>query len=297
MKPTPIQFEAFQRLYDYFNRVLFKNELPDVILNFTRQNQTDGYFAPVRWKSSPAGHAKEKAGNSSAGDKQPSTGDSPLGGNPLGVSTLGGNPPEDNQQMALFGKPKASHPRRDEVRHEISIHPHCLCRGKQAFIQTLVHEMCHLWQHEYGHPSRTTYHNQEWADKMESVGLIPSTTGAPGGARTGQRMQDYVQKGGKLEKAIAAMPADLWLPFDALEYSAFDVTALEEWLHQIEQGALVSDHHEMAAIRQVLEGVREQKIKKRKMKYTCVGCNINVWGKPGLRLRCEDCDMTLLAVE
>lgn len=288
MKPTPIQFEAFQLLYDYFNRVLFKNELPDVILNFTRQNQTDGYFAPVRWKSSPA--AEQRTSNSSAGDKQPSVGQ-------RGGSQLGGIPPDDNNQMALFGKPKARHPQRDEVRHEISIHPHCLCRGKQAFIQTLVHEMCHLWQHEYGHPSRTTYHNQEWADKMESVGLIPSTTGAPGGARTGQRMHDYVQKGGKLEKAIAAMPADLWLPFDALEYSAFDVTALEEWLSQMEQMAPTHETTEIAAIRQVLEGVREQKMKKRKMKYTCVGCNINVWGKPGLRVRCEDCDMTLLAVE
>ena len=270
MKPTPDQFQAFQQVYDYYNRILFKNELPDVILNFTRQNQTDGYFAPVRWKASPS-QTQFKAGKRKLS--------------------------EDENPSEIYEKRNADYPRQGEVRHEISIHPHCLCRGKNAFIQTLVHEMCHLWQHEYGHPSRTTYHNQEWADKMESVGLIPSTTGAPGGARTGQRMNDYVQQGGKLEKAITAMPADLWLPFDALEYSAFDVTALEEWLNQAEHITQTNDATEIASIRKVLEGVREQKIKKRKMKYTCVSCNINIWGKPGLHVRCEDCDMKLLAVE
>ena len=55
-------------------------------------------------------------------------------------------------------------------------------------MQTLVHEMCHLWQEHFGDPGRRKYHNGEWADKMESIGLIPSSTGQPGGKRTGERM-------------------------------------------------------------------------------------------------------------
>ncbi len=44
-------------------------------------------------------------------------------------------------------------------------------------MQTLVHEQCHMWQYHYGNPSRKTYHNAQWAAKMESIGLMPSSTG------------------------------------------------------------------------------------------------------------------------
>ncbi len=27
---------------------------------------------------------------------------------------------------------------------------------------------CHMWQYHYGNPSRKTYHNAQWAAKMES---------------------------------------------------------------------------------------------------------------------------------
>ena len=50
-------------------------------------------------------------------------------------------------------------------------------------LQTLVHEMVHLWQYHFGTPSRRTYHNIEWANKMESVGLMPSRVQVPQVAR------------------------------------------------------------------------------------------------------------------
>ena len=57
-------------------------------------------------------------------------------------------------------------------------------------LQTVAHEMVHAWQFHFGNPSRSGYHNREWADKMEAIGLMPSSTGQPGGARTGQKMAD-----------------------------------------------------------------------------------------------------------
>ena len=63
-------------------------------------------------------------------------------------------------------------------------------------LQTLVHEMAHLWQYHFGNPGRGRYHNKEWADKMESIGLMPSSTGKPGGAKTGDCMADYAIEGG-----------------------------------------------------------------------------------------------------
>ena len=38
-------------------------------------------------------------------------------------------------------------------------------RDDRKVISTLVHEMCHLWQHHFGKPGRSRYHNKEWADK------------------------------------------------------------------------------------------------------------------------------------
>lgn len=84
-----------------------------------------------------------------------------------------------------------------QVVHEIALNPAFFITHKPLeLMQTLVHEMVHLWQHEFGKPSHRAYHNTEWADKMESIGLMPSDTGEPGGKRTGQRMSDYPIEGG-----------------------------------------------------------------------------------------------------
>lgn len=63
-------------------------------------------------------------------------------------------------------------------------------------LSTLVHEMCHLWQQHFGKPGRRGYHNKEWADKMEAIGLMPSDTHKPGGKRTGEHMGDYILENG-----------------------------------------------------------------------------------------------------
>ncbi|OJK45348.1 sprT domain-containing protein, partial [Escherichia coli] len=67
-------------------------------------------------------------------------------------------------------------------------------------MQTLVHEQCHMWQYHYGNPSRKTYHNAQWAAKMESIGLMPSSTGRPGGAKVGQKINDYPIPGGRFQR-------------------------------------------------------------------------------------------------
>ena len=84
------------------------------------------------------------------------------------------------------------------IRDEIAMNPaHFVTRSIADVLSTLVHEMVHLWQHHYGKPSRSGYHNTEWADKMESVGLIPSDSGQPGGKRTGQHMTHYIHNQGR----------------------------------------------------------------------------------------------------
>ena len=141
------------------------------------------------------------------------------------------------------------------VTHEISLNPKLLKeRAPIETAATLVHELCHLWQFVFGTPSRTGYHNREWAEKMEAVGLMPSDTGAEGGKRTGQQMSHYVLPGGLFERAFGAMPLECLLPWRC---------------HEAER--------------------RSRPRRPSKVKYTCLGCRQNVWGKPGLRLMCPDC--------
>ena len=42
--------------------------------------------------------------------------------------------------------------------HEISLTPYTLHREPILVFSTLVHEQCHLWQWDFGKPSRSGYH-------------------------------------------------------------------------------------------------------------------------------------------
>lgn len=76
-------------------------------------------------------------------------------------------------------------------------------------MQWLVHEMIHLWQFHYGRPAPDRAHNAEFAAKSISVGLMPSSTGGPGGQRVGEQVIDYAIRGGRFERAVPRVSA-MW---------------------------------------------------------------------------------------
>ncbi|MCZ2719969.1 SprT-like domain-containing protein [Erwinia amylovora] len=161
----------------------------------------------------------------------------------------------------------------------------------EEIMQTLVHEMTHLWQYHFGKPGRGGYHNKEWASKMESIGLMPSSTGQPGGARTGDKMADYAIEGGLfMEEYNKLMQEDFrisWMD----RFPARDrlLAALESGnIHQFagdlsEMGIEVSENGEMSI---------KQGNKSNRIKYTCPKCETNLWGKPELNVICGDCETT-----
>ncbi len=91
--------------------------------------------------------------------------------------------------------------------HEIAINPqYFITVSPLELYQTIVHEMCHQWQYEYGKPSRKGYHNKEWGDKMRSVGLKPISRDnnqqeKENNTGVGQKVHDEPIKDGKFEKA------------------------------------------------------------------------------------------------
>ena len=93
-----------------------------------------------------------------------------------------------------------------EITDEIALNPsHFRSRTTEESLSTLVHEMTHLEQHHFGKPSRNGYHNKQWAALMHAVGLVPSSTGAPGGKETGQKVSHYIAGGGPFDVACAEL--------------------------------------------------------------------------------------------
>lgn len=175
-----------------------------------------------------------------------------------------------------FFAPERWHDGADNVTHEISLNPAHLRRDNQKdAASTLVHEMAHAWRHGQPKPPKHGYHDRVWADKMEELGLMPSDTGAPGGARLGYKMSHYIVAGGAFERAFDAMPEACRLP----------------WMCGIDDEARGGKKSKKEAKKE------QEAARKVKVKYSCPGCALNVWGRAGLRLCCEDCDQALVTAD
>lgn len=146
---------------------------------------------------------------------------------------------------------------------EIALNPdYILADGKRTdkeVYSTLVHEMCHLWQEYDGSAPRRCYHNKDFSEKMERVGLITSSDATPNGKRTGQHVTHYIVEGGPFDLAFNSMPKSLLIPCHTLF---------------------------------ALKGEAKKKIKKARPKtvtYFCPKCEATVKGKEGTNVICGDC--------
>lgn len=80
-------------------------------------------------------------------------------------------------------------------------------------LATMVHEMTHLNQRMFGTPPERSYHDHEFKDMMMDVGLVTSQSGKPNGKQVGQKMTEYIFKGGKfLEVSIELLDMGFELP-------------------------------------------------------------------------------------
>jgi predicted SprT family Zn-dependent metalloprotease len=202
------------------------------------------------------------------------------------------------------------------VLHELALNPSYFATYNFIEVfQTMLHEMCHLWQIEYGKPSREGYHNKEWADKMESFGLIPSDTGKVGGKKTGQKMGDYPLKGGWFEKVcIQIYKEGLFLKWfdrfpEDIEHLLVNDSNNEEIVLGDESVKNLSDDEILETLHTVVaeviqnivpieevKTVKETAKAKQKVKYMCPSCSVAVWGKANLNLSCNDCNVDFYVV-
>lgn len=221
--PTDDQYKQLQKAFEHFNKTLFSDFVPQVLLTMQRQKNVAGYASHRRFRNDDGNLVDEIALN-----------------------------PE------YFGRSPAA---------------------KIEILATLVHEMAHIWQFHHGKPGRGRYHNAEWADKMESIGLMPSSTGKPGGKRTGDSMADYPIEGGRFIIECAFLFSE-----------EFNIPWSDRAAFKPSDSALTNENGGENA-----EGDDDQDQApdpKKKVKYShqCdAGKALNVWGKPGLSLLCGTC--------
>ncbi len=148
---------------------------------------------------------------------------------------------------------------------EIALNPaHFASRGAKKVLSTLAHELAHQWQHHLGKPPSTAYHNRQWAEKMRSIGLIPSDTGRPGGRQTGRQMTHYIKHSG---------------PFD---HAADEMIAKGFVLAIVERS---SPKAKLIALKKKLS----------KTAYYCPRCFAKAWAKAGSDFLCRPCRARLVS--
>lgn len=150
----------------------------------------------------------------------------------------------------------------EEKIHEISLNPDHLDGPVDDWHSTLVHEMAHLWRQIQGGKITNGYHDKVWGNKMEAIGLMPSNTGAPGGKKTGQKMDHYILPGHQFIKAFEKIQGE--------DFSELVLPFLPT----------------VPSVKVTKEGKPSKQ--GQKIKYTC-SCGNNVWGKSDMRLSCDDC--------
>ena len=155
--------------------------------------------------------------------------------------------------------------------HEININPTVIEeQGERQLMQTLVHEMCHLWQEVFGKPSRSGYHNREWVRVMREIGLEPVSLDSDNG--TGQRVSDKIIEGGRFSTAYDKLAGrKSWTGID--------------W-HRVDDSHLEGGGKPAGGGSEGEGGSRRKPGTKRKARYSCPSCGNNAWGKPGMQFAC-----------
>lgn len=184
----------------------------------------------------------------------------------------------------------------NETLDEIALNSHFFkSRSIDETFSTLGHEMCHLWQAHFGKPGRGKYHNAEWAEKMEGIGLLPTATGivGEGQKKTGDSVTHAIDPEGIFRKTVDAYlenkSIELW--GDVLTLQCLSVTR-----YNFDKGYRAMIDNQKAAGSDDDDGDDEgegkgggaTRKKQTRARYSCE-CDSHIWARPGLSIRCNDC--------
>jgi hypothetical protein len=151
---------------------------------------------------------------------------------------------------------------------EIALNPsYFRDRPQEEVLATLAHEMAHLWQHHFGKPGRGRYHNREWAEKMKSIGLQPTSTGKDDGPETGDVMGHLIVPDG---------------PFDRVVRKQLARGLVVSWTEQPEKRPVPGDDVDGN------EDAQDESKSGKRVRYICPHGDMKAWAKHGAKLVCGE---------
>lgn len=143
-------------------------------------------------------------------------------------------------------------------------------RTDKQILSTLVHEM---------EPSRSGYHNKQWAEKMKEIGLYPSNTGAEGGKETGQSVTHYVIEDGIFDKLYEELATE-GISIDWQSSYEKKTVRLKKAKPEPKGGTTGGEGDDNE------DDEDNTPVTKNKTKFTCPKCHANAWGRPSLKIIC-----------
>lgn len=147
---------------------------------------------------------------------------------------------------------------------EISLNPDTFSNSTdEEILSNLVCEMCHIWNHYNGTPTRPGYHSKSWAKKMLEIGLKPISYDREG-SMTGYRVKHEIIEGGAFQRIAQQLLSN------GIGFNWQSTNKLSSDL----------DNENLQA---------EKKHDLSKTKFTCPECKLNAWAKPIANLICGDC--------
>jgi len=166
----------------------------------------------------------------------------------------------------------------------------------EEVMATVVHEMVHHLQNHFGSPSKSMPHNREWADKMESIGLMPSDTGLPGGKRTGRSMNDYIKLEGAFVTACGSLTSKgIHLPW-LDSHLSMTPDRMAKKRDQLVTSGVAFVGGEAPITKATSAGVKLElnvptvRVVKARIRQICPQCQISAWTAPGVAITCGTCD-------
>lgn len=179
-------------------------------------------------------------------------------------------------------------------------------------LSTLVHEMVHQLQFEKGTAGRKAYHNQDFADSMQRIGLPTSNTGRPGGKIVGEQMSHYIDPEGLflaecrklIDSGFRARWADRFATRTVYEYFPGDPAPAAgegegtkaEGKPSPSAGSYQGGEPSLLAKNPELFTAPKPKDPS-KTKFQCPECRVSAWGRSSLKILCIPCGLQMTLVE
>lgn len=128
-------------------------------------------------------------------------------------------------------------------------------------MSTLVHEQAHVWQYYLGNrPEKGNYHDAEFAEMMEKIGLMTSSTGEVGGKRCATKMSHYIIPNGKFEKYCQEFLQDKKINWQNIRMN---------------------------------DNPKQTRNRTPKLKYKCPDCEKSVSSKDEIKVMCMSCNQEM----